>query len=215
MKDAEGKYRRVRLKLSSALLKFRPRSDLVNTLLHESIHAYFFITSTFHHIRDPTGGHGEGFQLLASAINDHGGYDVTQFHEFHDEVENYRTHVWLCDGPCRDKPPFYGLVKRTMNRTPGKSDTWWTEHEEECGGTYTKIAEPKKTKKQLESMTALSRAGLQKNKLDAWIKQPPKRPLSTDDNVQQPPCKLVCCPICSKGISPTSINEHLDSTHFV
>jgi hypothetical protein len=182
--------------------------------LHESIHAYFFVTSSFHHIRDPTGGHGPGFQLLASAINDHGGYDITQFHEFHDEVENYRTHIWQCDGPCKDSPPFWGLVKRTMNRPPGKGDPWWTKHEEECGGTYTKIAEPPKTKKQLDSMSALSRAGLQKNKIDTWFKQPSKRPRPDDDDIQEiPPPKLVLCPICSKSIPPTSINEHLDSDH--
>lgn len=35
IKDDEGKYRRIRLKLSEPLLKFRPREDTINTLLHE------------------------------------------------------------------------------------------------------------------------------------------------------------------------------------
>jgi len=175
-----------------------------------------FITSAFGHIRDPTGGHGPGFQLLASAINDHGGYDITQFHEFHDEVDNYRTHIWQCDGPCKDSAPFFGLVKRAMNRPPGKGDGWWKKHEEECGGTYTKISEPQKTKKQLDSMNAMSRAGLQKNKIDSWFKQPSKRSLANadgDENLDTPPHKLISCPICSKAISPTSVNEHLDTEH--
>lgn len=57
-----------------------------------------------------------------------------------------------------------------MNRPPGKSDTWWAKHEEECGGTYTKIQEPELTKKQRDALSAKERAGLQKNKLDSWVK---------------------------------------------
>lgn len=37
LKDDEGKYRRIRVKLSEPLLKFRPREDTVNTLLHEFV----------------------------------------------------------------------------------------------------------------------------------------------------------------------------------
>lgn len=111
-----------------------------------------------------------GFQLLADAINDHGNYEVTIYHTFHDEVDSFRTHVWRCDGPCQTQPPFFGQVKRSMNRAPGKTDTWWPRHEAECGGTYTKISEPKLTKKQLLSLSGKERAGRQKNKLDNWIK---------------------------------------------
>jgi hypothetical protein len=108
--------------------------------------------------------------LLADAINNHGNYDITIFHTFHDEVESYRTHVWQCNGPCRNRPPYFGLVKRSMNRAPGKGDTWWTRHETDCGGTYTKIQEPAPTKKQVEAMSKKERAGRQKNKLDNWVK---------------------------------------------
>jgi hypothetical protein len=165
-----GKFTRIRLKLSTALLQYRPRSDTINTLLHEAIHAYFFITTSWTHSRGDDGtGHGVGFQLLSDAINNHGSYEVTIYHTFHDEVESFRTHVWQCDGPCQTQPPFFGLVKRSMNRAPGKSDTWWAKHEAECGGTYTKIQEPAMTKKQLDAMSAKERAGRQKNKLDSWI----------------------------------------------
>lgn len=167
-----GKFTRIRLKLSTPLLQYRPRSDTVNTLLHESIHAYFFITTSWKHSRGDDGtGHGAGFQLLADAVNNHGNYQVTIYHTFHDEVDSYRTHVWQCDGPCKNQPPYFGLVKRSMNRAPGKGDTWYSRHQAECGGTFQKVQEPAPTKKQLEAMSTKERAGRQKNKLDSWIKK--------------------------------------------
>lgn len=89
------KFTRIRLKMSTPLLQYRPRSDTLNTLLHEAIHAYFFITTSWHHSRGDDGtGHGEGFQLLADAINSHGSYEITIFHTFHDEVvSNIRQKV--------------------------------------------------------------------------------------------------------------------------
>ena len=42
-----NKFTRIRLKLSEPLLKFRPRSDVIDTLLHESLHAYFFVTTSW------------------------------------------------------------------------------------------------------------------------------------------------------------------------
>jgi hypothetical protein len=162
--------------MSTPLLQYRPRSDTINTLIHEAIHAYFFITTSWQHSRGDDGtGHGAGFQLLADAINNHGNYEITIYHTFHDEVESYRTHVWQCDGSCRQQAPYFGLVKRSMNRPPGKSDTWWARHETECGGTYTKIQEPELTKKQREALTKKERAGRQKNKLDSWVKVDEKK----------------------------------------
>ncbi|CAI6238909.1 unnamed protein product [Periconia digitata] len=166
-----GTFTRIRLKLSSSLLQYRPRSDTINTLLHEAIHAYFFITTSWHHSRGDDGtGHGAGFQFLADAINNHGRYAITIFHTFHDEVDSFRTHVWKCNGTCQNRPPYFGVVKRSMNRAPGKSDPWWADHERECGGTYVKVSEPEVTKKQRDAMSLKKRAGLQKNKLDGWVK---------------------------------------------
>ncbi|KAH7080461.1 SprT-like family-domain-containing protein [Paraphoma chrysanthemicola] len=185
------KFTRIRLKLSTPLLQYRPRSDTINTLLHEAIHAYFFITTSWRHSRGDDGtGHGVGFQLLADAINNHGNYDITIYHTFHDEVESYRTHVWQCDGPCKTRPPFFGLVKRSMNRAPGKGDTWWARHEAECGGVYTKIQEPAMTKKQLDAMSAKERAGKQKNKLDSWIKGSSKAPTTPSGSTSDRPIDL-------------------------
>ncbi|KAI4707712.1 hypothetical protein J4E89_007340 [Alternaria sp. Ai002NY15] len=177
-----NKFTRIRLKLSTPLLQYRPRSDTINTLLHEAIHAYFFITTSWKHSRGDDGtGHGVGFQLLADALNNHGNYEVTIYHTFHDEVDSYRTHVWQCDGLCRSQPPYFGLVKRSMNRAPGKGDTWYSRHQAECGGTYHKIQEPAPTKKQLEAMSTKERAGRQKNKLDGWIKKDVKVQGKTSD----------------------------------
>ncbi|KAK4942625.1 hypothetical protein LTR66_010790 [Elasticomyces elasticus] len=233
VKDDQGKYRRIRLKLSEALLKYRPRSDTVNTLLHEAVHAYFFVTTSWHHAREDDGtGHGAGFLLLADAINNHGGYEITVYHTFHDEVDSYRTHVWQCDGPCRSLPPFFGLVKRSMNRPPGKSDTWWKKHEEECGGKYTKIAAPELTQAQVRKLGAKERAGRQKNKISGWVNSPTSLPLATTSGARQrcqPSNKrpaspldnestsrsrrVVACPICDVSLSQDLINEHMDECH--
>ncbi|KAL5966521.1 SprT-like domain-containing protein Spartan [Taenia solium] len=90
------------IRLSEPLLKYRPRSDLVETLL--------------------------------------------VYHSFHDEVENYKVHWWRCDGPCANRPPFYGLVRRSMNRAPGPNDIWWSEHQATCSGQFMKILEPEAPK---------------------------------------------------------------------
>ncbi len=185
--DSTGKLTRIRLKLSTPLLQYRPRSDTINTLLHEAIHAYFFVVISWRHARDDDGsGHGIGFQLLANAINEHGNYDITIYHTFHEEVDSFRTHVWECNGPCKTKSPDFGLVKRSMNRPPGKSDDWWPTHQVECGGTFHKIKEPVPTKKQLDAMSARERAGRQKNKLDSWVQAGAKKTAGVEDNSSNP-----------------------------
>jgi hypothetical protein len=73
------------------------------------------------------------------------------FHSFHEEVKLYQQHWWRCDGPCQRRPPYFGMVKRAMNRAPGPTDFWWEEHQATCGGRYVKVREPlgfseKKTK---------------------------------------------------------------------
>ncbi len=30
-------------------------------------------------------------------INEKGGFNISVFHSFHEEVNSYRTHVWQCD----------------------------------------------------------------------------------------------------------------------
>ena len=68
--------------LSEPLLKFRSTMDVVSTLLHEMIHAYLFVTDgNIDH-----DGHGPTFVAHAQRINATGPYNITVFHNFHDEV---------------------------------------------------------------------------------------------------------------------------------
>ncbi|XP_031496585.1 uncharacterized protein LOC116261837 isoform X2 [Nymphaea colorata] len=143
------------IRLSEPLLKFRSSIDLKNTLLHEMIHAYLFIK---YNNRDH-GSHGNEFQNLMKKINcstvvDYqrppGGYGITIYHNFFDEVDSYRVHHWMCNN-CGD------LVKRAMNREPSPNDCiqrlkegqvcnhpscHWHSHKRLCSGNYEKIAEP-------------------------------------------------------------------------
>jgi len=130
------------IKLSEPLLKFRPQSDLIETLLHEMIHAHLFITRNNKDRSD----HGPEFQKKMKKINQVAGTNITIYHDFHDEVDFYRHHWWKCDGPCQDKPPYFGFVKRTMNRAPGPSDPWFLGHQQKCGGAFTKFREPPEVK---------------------------------------------------------------------
>ncbi|CAO3614376.1 unnamed protein product [Cunninghamella blakesleeana] len=126
------------ISLSEPLLKFRPRSDMVNTLLHEMIHAYLFVTMQFSNRES----HGPEFLREAERINERAGTQITIFHSFNDEVKYYKTHVWRCDGPCRDRPPYHGYVSRSMNRPPQKADSWFATHQKICGGEFKKIKSP-------------------------------------------------------------------------
>ncbi|CAF1605969.1 unnamed protein product [Adineta ricciae] len=134
-------YRRggeCRIALSASYLTLRPRKDLVETLLHEMIHAYLFVT---HNNRDRD-GHGPEFLKHMVRINSATGANITVYHSFHDEYDHLHGHWWRCTGACRQWKPFYGYVKRSMNRAPSNRDRWWDEHEKRCGGKFEKIKEP-------------------------------------------------------------------------
>jgi len=141
-----GNRSEIRIKLSLPLLKLRPRKDLVETLLHEMIHAYLFLepSGRQNHDRD---GHGPNFQEHMHRINGISGSHITIYHSFHDEVGHYKQHWWQCNGPCRNRHPYYGKVKRAMNRAPGPSDRWWSEHAANCDGVFIKVKEPPKVDK--------------------------------------------------------------------
>lgn len=128
----------VTIRLSEPLLKLRQRKDLVETMLHEMIHAYLFVLN----IREGNGGHGPNFKRIMVSINQTAGTNITVYHTFHDEVNLYKTHVWRCNGICRHRKPFFGYVKRTCNRAPGPNDQWWAQHQQTCGGYFAKTAEP-------------------------------------------------------------------------
>ncbi|XP_034018414.1 sprT-like domain-containing protein Spartan [Thalassophryne amazonica] len=134
----EGRGGLCSIRLSEPLLKLRPRKDLVETLLHEMIHALLFVTQNN---RDRE-GHGPEFCKHMNRINKASGTNITIYHSFHDEVDVYRQHWWRCSGPCQNRRPYFGYVKRAMNRAPSALDPWWEDHQRTCGGTYTKIKEP-------------------------------------------------------------------------
>jgi len=57
-----GGERDVKIKLSEPLLKFRSKGEVVDTLLHEAIHAYLFVAGGRHVRGDDPAGHGSGFR---------------------------------------------------------------------------------------------------------------------------------------------------------
>ncbi|XP_043858744.1 DNA-dependent metalloprotease SPRTN isoform X2 [Dromiciops gliroides] len=134
----EGKGGMCSICLSEPLLKLRPRKDLIETLLHEMIHAYLFVTNN----DKDRESHGPEFCKHMHRINRLTGANVTIYHSFHNEVDVYRQHWWRCNGPCQHRKPYYGYVKRAMNRAPSANDFWWAEHQRTCGGTYIKVKEP-------------------------------------------------------------------------
>ncbi|XP_038214490.1 DNA-dependent metalloprotease dvc-1 isoform X2 [Zerene cesonia] len=137
--------------LSEPLLKLRPRKDLVETLLHEMIHAFLFITCKDQD-RD---GHGPNFKSHMYRINKAAGLNISIYHDFHDEVKLYQTHWWRCNGPCQNLRPHFGIVRRPMNRAPGPNDYWWNDHRRKCGGAFVKIKEPEKPgKKKVDKQTS-------------------------------------------------------------
>lgn len=79
-------------------------------------------------------------------INGITGLNITIFHNFQDEVNLYRKHIWKCNGSCQTKPPFYGIVKRAMNRKPQPADHWFNQHKRTCGGEFSKISAPQDVK---------------------------------------------------------------------
>ncbi|KAI6656712.1 hypothetical protein LOD99_16016 [Oopsacas minuta] len=129
------------IRLSKPILSLRPRKDLVETLLHEMIHAFLFVAENN---RDHT-DHGPQFQTHQLRINSLAKCTITIYHTFHDEVSSLRNHWWRCVGPCRYRQPYYGYVKRAVNRPPSKSDQWWSTHLRTCGGKFVKIRSPDKT----------------------------------------------------------------------
>ncbi|PZC72707.1 hypothetical protein B5X24_HaOG210721 [Helicoverpa armigera] len=139
----EGRGGLCDIALSEPLLKLRPRKDLVETLLHEMIHAFLFVTN-----RDQDrDGHGPNFKAHMHRINKCAGLNISIYHSFHDEVELYQNHWWRCNGPCQTRRPHFGIVRRSMNRAPGPCDYWWADHLRKCGGTFVKIKEPEKQQK--------------------------------------------------------------------
>ena len=125
------------IRLSRPLLSLMPFSETINTILHEMIHAYNFVLK----VKDDSfDGHGTEFINHMNRINQGECTKITVRHTFYDEVKYYQKHRWRCSGPCRNLPPFYGWVNRSMNRAPSPADWWFPKHQRECNGTFIKIS---------------------------------------------------------------------------
>lgn len=146
--------RRIFIRLSRPLLGLRTRKDLVETLLHEMIHASVLIKKRNGEVVGRP--HGKGFHQEMDRINASGQCNVTVYHHYHKEVQFHQTHAWRCSGPCRDVFPHYGWVKRAMNRSPKQQHPRrYPNHDATCGGTFVKIYEPIKkpqSKPQLKNL---------------------------------------------------------------
>lgn len=124
--------------LSENLLSLRPRRDLVETLLHEMIHAYIYLKR----IKD-TNSHGVQFCKHMKRINERSGTNITIYHNFHAEVSALRKYVWRCNGDlCKKRRPYYGYVRLPTKRRPNRSDKPVRLHYEmNCSGTFIDISQ--------------------------------------------------------------------------
>lgn len=84
-------------------------------------------------------GHGEEFVALMDAINKKEGSSITIYHSFHREVLENRKFIYKCNGVCQWRPPYYGIVRRSMNRKPQRADFWFKSHQRSCGGIFERI----------------------------------------------------------------------------
>ncbi|CAG8687561.1 22406_t:CDS:2 [Dentiscutata erythropus] len=221
------------IRLSEPLLKFRTRQDMIETLLHEMIHAYLFVTNN----NKDHNAHGPEFLKHMERINAVAGTKISVYHKFHNE------------GPCQYKAPYFGIVQRAMNRPPQPADNWWGKHKQSCGGNYHKIAEPQKeeknqvTKKVRKRKIENDKASGSNSLLDKWFQwfrkdadkeksQGPKfkrrftdvdsghehNQLTDlkDDSINNSSStshatKIVQCPICgNRTINNSVINDHID-----
>ncbi|KAJ1347345.1 hypothetical protein KIN20_002381 [Parelaphostrongylus tenuis] len=165
----EGRSGLCSIRLSVPLLKLRPRKDLIETLLHEMIHAFLFVTQR-NRDRD---GHGPEFQYHMCRINQMANTRITIYHSFHDEVAVYKQHIWRCNGPCRGRSPYFGYVKRSSNRAPGPNDLWWSSHKSSCNGIFEKIKEPEgygqRKRKKVDENVVPSKKAASCNTLDRYF----------------------------------------------
>lgn len=133
-----GAYHRHKktIKLSERLIQQRPRADLVNTLLHEMIHAYV------HQKGLPGRSHGTSFLVHMNRINKAAATDITVFHSWRDEVKALKKYHWRCTGDiCQAYGPTRGTISLPTRRKPNRFDHSFRFHEKyNCTGTFETIS---------------------------------------------------------------------------
>ncbi|CAI2166903.1 14703_t:CDS:2 [Funneliformis geosporum] len=195
------------IRMSEPLLKFRPRSDMIDTLMHEMIHAFLFVT---HNIKDRS-GHGPEFHSHMHRINALAGTNVTVYHNFREEVNYYKTHVWKCDGPCQHNPPYYGIVRRSMNRKPQKADSWFENHQATCDKWIDKGRDEKSFVNKKVRLIDFDDTNAPIQISDDETEKSHAQITSASDASSSKMLSTVQCPICgNNSIKADEINEHID-----
>ncbi|XP_078179992.1 uncharacterized protein LOC144574041 isoform X2 [Carex rostrata] len=141
--------------LSQPLLRYLSADHVKNTLLHEMIHAFLFVTKNYRN----HGTHGPEFRNFMNSINSSTkadsqrppfGYKITLFHGFHDEdvVDDNIAHCWMC-AKCGDtikratttRPSHADCIVQAHHakKTCGLADCRWHRHKVKCGGIYSEI----------------------------------------------------------------------------
>merc|ERR1719223_2519321 len=101
------------------------------------IHAYVFVV-----VKNFSESHGKIFQSHMNRINKMANTRITIYHSWYNETQSLKQHWWRCQGSCRDRAPYFGYVKRSMNRAPSKNDFWYKSHMATCEGSFVKVREP-------------------------------------------------------------------------
>nr|CAH7737710.1 unnamed protein product [Callosobruchus chinensis] len=196
-----------RIVLSAPLLTLRPRADLINTLLHEMIHAYLFVTFN----KRDRAEHGPEFKKHMRRLNKEAGKTNDLFKIFHDEVDLYtKQHWWRCNGPCQKWRPNFGLVRKMRNKPPGPSERWWKNHSRECGGTFIKVRKPgDMDAKPVKMVTTVAKKKTSPRPRTCRCKRRAGCSLAPEISHQKSRATSPC-PACNKTVHLDHLNEHLD-----
>ena len=116
-------------------------------------------------------------------INRESGANITVYHDFHEEVNHYLKHIWRCDGKCRTRPPYFGYVRRAINRKPGPHDYWFKFHQQSCGGTFIKESEPTKDVNKFEGKQVITPEKLNNKDIRNYFSPVKSVPQSTSSQI--------------------------------
>lgn len=106
--------------LSRPLLDKAKRSDIVETLLHEMIHAYLMVIG-----REDYEEHGRRFMAELDRLNKALGVRMECEHDIDTDTEALKPYLWRCNGRCEAEQ------RRANKREPGESH-----HEPGCDGEF-------------------------------------------------------------------------------
>ncbi|GAB1604946.1 sprT-like domain-containing protein Spartan [Argonauta hians] len=133
------------ISMSRPILEQRPFEDLLETLLHEMIHAYLW--SIQHYEKEE---HGPKFLEMKKRIEKMSGLEIAIYHSFLAECDSLMGHVWKCNGECGNSSSKRSVIRRSMNRPPSDKEKWFRDHAMKCGGTFIKIEEPSGAKTEFD-----------------------------------------------------------------